>query len=139
MAVVLERAEELAATGDLVEHVLDGRGGLVLIEGDAGIGKTTLVDAARDLARRRGLAAPGARGAELERELAFGVVRELLASSVSPEAAPASAAAVLSPGAPSRPGVDLFGVLQGLSSSVADRTARDPLLLTVDDVPGRGC
>jgi DNA-binding NarL/FixJ family response regulator len=132
--VVLERGEELAAASELVEHVLDGRGGLLLIEGDAGIGKTTIVGAARDLARRHGLPAPGARGAELERELAFGVVRDLLAASVIPEAAPAPAAAVLSAGAPSRPGVDLFAVLQGLYWSVADRTTRDPLLLTVDDV-----
>ncbi|MDD7967177.1 ATP-binding protein [Actinomycetospora lemnae] len=133
MGAVLEREDELAATGELVDRVLRGGGGLLLVEGDAGIGKTTLVGAAREVADGRGVAVAGARGAELERELAFGVVHELLAPVVVPAAGDA-AAAVRSPAASPAPGTDLFAVLHGLYWAVADRAAQGPLLLTVDDV-----
>ena len=62
---LLEREGELAAVGALVDEVVDGRGGLVLVEGDAGIGKTAVVAVARDPARRRGVTVTAARGAEL--------------------------------------------------------------------------
>ncbi|MDD7939972.1 AAA family ATPase [Actinomycetospora lutea] len=133
MTAVLEREDELAAAGELVDGVLRGEGGLLLVEGDAGIGKTTLVRAARDLARGRDLPVAGARGAELERDLAFGVARELLAPVVGP-AGSGAAAAVLSPSAPPAAGVDLFAVLHALYWAVVDRAAQGPLVLTVDDV-----
>ena len=130
MGAVLERDGELAAIGGLVEDVLAGRGGLVLVEGDAGIGKTTLVRALRDLAGGRALVTSAVRAAELERELAFGVARDLLVPLVG--AATAAAAPVLSPDAPAT-GADFFAVLHGLYWSVAERASRGPLLLAVDD------
>lgn len=48
MALLVERDEELAAIARLVS----GGGGVVLVEGRAGIGKTALVDAACTQARR---------------------------------------------------------------------------------------
>ncbi|MDD7933367.1 AAA family ATPase [Actinomycetospora straminea] len=136
MGAVLEREDELAATGELVDRVVRGGGGLLLVEGDAGIGKTTLVEAARELADGRGVALAGARGSELERELAFGVVHELLAPVVGPVAGSAATvlSPALSPALSSAPGADLFAVLHGLYWAVADRAAQGPLLLTVDDV-----
>ncbi|MFC5138109.1 ATP-binding protein [Actinomycetospora rhizophila] len=133
MTAVLEREDELAAAGELVDRVLRGEGGLLLVEGDAGIGKTTLVRAARDLAHGRGLPVAAGRGAELERDLAFGVARELLVPVVGPTGSGA-AAAVLSPSAPPTAGADLFAVLHALYWAVVDRAAQGPLLLIVDDV-----
>jgi len=61
-----------------VTRALEGSGGLVVIEGPAGIGKTSLLSGAIAVASARGLKILFARGAELEREFAFGVVRQLL-------------------------------------------------------------
>ena len=49
-----------------------------MVEGPAGIGKTVLLAVARDAAGRDGFRVLRARGAELEREFAFGVVRQLV-------------------------------------------------------------
>jgi DNA-binding CsgD family transcriptional regulator len=69
---LLERDSELAAVDELL-----GRGGVVVVEGRAGIGKTALLDAACGRARGAGREVLRARGSELEAEFAFGVVRQL--------------------------------------------------------------
>jgi DNA-binding CsgD family transcriptional regulator len=45
---LLERGDELAALESVVEAARDGRGQLVLVAGEAGIGKTSLVRALRE-------------------------------------------------------------------------------------------
>ena len=75
---LLEREDELAALEELVEGARGGEGRLVVLEGAAGIGKTRLLQAARALARPRGLRVLTARGTELERDFPFALVRQLL-------------------------------------------------------------
>lgn len=48
------------------------------VEGPAGIGKTTLLDAARTLPLNRGVGVLAARGTQLEWDFSYGVVRQLL-------------------------------------------------------------
>ena len=60
-----------------------GFGCLLLIEGPAGAGKTTLVREARLRGDSRGMSVHSARGGELEREVPFGVARQLLEASVA--------------------------------------------------------
>ena len=72
MQRLVEREGELAT----VEALLDG-GGLVVIEGSAGIGKTALVEAARRRAEQRGHEVLHARASELESGFPSGVVRRL--------------------------------------------------------------
>jgi DNA-binding CsgD family transcriptional regulator len=72
--VMLERDEELAALSAAVEAAASGRGALVVVEGPAGIGKTTLLRAAC----RGDLRILTARGLALERGFGYGVVRQLL-------------------------------------------------------------
>ena len=55
----------------------DGAGGLVVIGGPAGIGKTALLQAAAGMAERAGMRVLRARATDLEQEFAFGVVRQL--------------------------------------------------------------
>jgi DNA-binding CsgD family transcriptional regulator len=55
-----------------------GTGRLVLISGEAGVGKSKLLDAAADLARASGLGVLAARGLEFERDFPFGVALQLL-------------------------------------------------------------
>nr|MDQ5808316.1 AAA family ATPase [Actinomycetota bacterium] len=74
---LLERDAELAVLDDLVAGAGRGEGRLVLVEGPAGIGKSRLLAEARARARAAGLRVLAARGGELEREFAYGVVRQL--------------------------------------------------------------
>jgi hypothetical protein len=73
---LLERDEEVAALRTSIARLhASGEGGVVLIEGPLGIGKSALLDAA--LADAPGVVLR-ARGSELDSALAFGAVRQLL-------------------------------------------------------------
>src|SRR5919201_6430910 len=76
-ADLLEREGELAQLGALVEAAHGRAGRFVLVEGGAGIGKTRLLAAARERGRAVGMRVLHARGGELEREFAYGIVRQL--------------------------------------------------------------
>src|ERR671922_2757139 len=87
---LLERGGELGVIRAAAKAVAAGEGRAVVVEGAAGFGKTALVAAARAQAREAGLRPLGARGSELERAFAFGVVRQLLEPAVdSRDGAPA--------------------------------------------------
>lgn len=75
---ILERDAELGALRGRVSELRHGVGGVVLVEGAAGIGKTVLLDEARDAARDAGAVVLSATAVELEREFPFGVVHQLL-------------------------------------------------------------
>ncbi len=70
-----ERADELGELARVLRDVKRGRGRLIAVEGEAGIGKTSLLAVARDRAERAGMRTLAARGSELERDFAFSVVR----------------------------------------------------------------
>src|SRR5262245_2045593 len=74
---MLERDRELGVLEDLIQGALEGRRGLALVEGPAGIGKSRLLAATRQAAEGAGFRVLSARGSDLERELPFGVVRQL--------------------------------------------------------------
>src|ERR687892_93693 len=76
--LLLERDRELERIGGCLHRAQQGDGGALVVEGPAGIGKTVLLAAGRDTAERDGFRVLRARGAELEREFAFGVVRQLV-------------------------------------------------------------
>jgi DNA-binding CsgD family transcriptional regulator len=117
---------------------------LLVIEGAAGIGKTRLLEVAAAAARADGARVLVARAGELERELPFGVIRQLLEPVLSLElltGAAALAAPVLDPHpAPSRPTFDAppgaagFAVLHGLYWLLAGIAEKQPLFLAIDDL-----
>jgi hypothetical protein len=74
---MLEREAELAALRQGIEAAGAGSSGFVLVSGPAGVGKTSLLKQGRRLSAERGLRVLAARGSQLEREYAFGVVRQL--------------------------------------------------------------
>ncbi len=74
---LLERSDESSVLRDAIAKVGAGTGQLVLLEGPAGIGKTALLEQARDAAAQSGMEVLSARGLDLEREFAFGVARQL--------------------------------------------------------------
>lgn len=77
--MLLERDRELAVLAGALERAREGSGTLVVVEGPAGAGKTRLLGEAVQRARQLGLRCLQGRGAELERDMAFGVARQALA------------------------------------------------------------
>ncbi len=141
---LLEREGEIARLDLLLGEAANGTGAAVIVEGAPGIGKTSLLDAAATLASSHGLSVLRARGGELERALAFGVARDLLArrvvdaeeelrarieAGVSRTALPA-----LGLGTPQFPPPDEAAIHHGLTWLVADLADEHPLALIVDDV-----
>lgn len=117
-----------------------------MISGEAGIGKSSLLQAAKVEARAGGLLVLGGRGAELERDFAFGVVRQLfepMLARAEPEdrksllEGPAQPAAQLVTDGPRStdglPSEALFSSLHALYWLAVRLSERTPLLLAIDD------
>jgi DNA-binding CsgD family transcriptional regulator len=75
---MIGRSAELAVTAAAIKGAAAGRGTLVLCEGTAGIGKTTLLHAACTAAQTAGLRVLNARGLALEQGFSYGIVRQLV-------------------------------------------------------------
>ncbi len=143
MPMLLERDRELGAVAGLVEGAAGGRGGVLWIEGAAGIGKTSLLDHARERAAAAGVRVLSARAGALEQELAYGVVRGLfepLLAGVRPEertellaGAARLAAPVITLDDPGAGPESSAGTLHGLYWLTANLADLGPVLLTVDD------
>ncbi|HEX8103720.1 MAG TPA: AAA family ATPase [Solirubrobacteraceae bacterium] len=140
---LLEREPELARLRAAAEAAVDGRGGLVVIEAAAGMGKTRLLRALGDeLAGVRELRVLGARATELEEHAPFGLVRQLLDAAVlGPAGQPQEelfegAARMALPvfGGPGAEAADRYSQLNGLFWLVASIAREDPLVLVADDV-----
>ncbi len=116
--LLLERAGELETIDRLAAQALAGSGGLVVVEGRAGVGKTSLLRAAAHSARESRLDVRSARATTLERKLGFGVTHQLLG--------PVSAA--------SGTGRAGFGPLSDLFAALERLARARPVLLTVDDL-----
>jgi DNA-binding CsgD family transcriptional regulator len=137
--VLLERDGELTALDTLLDA-----GGVLVVEGGAGIGKTSLLAEGCARARRRGWMVLRACGAELETGFPFGLVRQLferdLAAAGPAERTelldgPAGAAGeLLTGGARSTAPHDTsFASVHGLYWLTVNMAARQPLLVAVDD------
>ena len=77
MTAVVGRDRERAKIASLFDAPGDGAG-ILLIEGEAGIGKTTLWRAGIDVAREAGYRILACAGAEAETQLSFTALRDLL-------------------------------------------------------------
>ncbi|MFL5953810.1 MAG: AAA family ATPase, partial [Gaiellaceae bacterium] len=133
--VLRGRSRELDAIEDLVEHVGE-RGGALVLVGEAGIGKSALLDAARDLAATRGVRTLSTIGVESEAHLPFAGLHRLLAPTLeqldrlpAPQRAAVQAAFGLSDDAAS----DFFRIALGALELLSDAAVSSPLLLVVED------
>src|SRR6516164_10257517 len=142
-----EREGELARIDALLTATRAGRGGVLLITGPAGIGKTVLLGAARERAGQAGMRVLAGRGGELESGFSFGVARQLF----EPLLAGAGAAEreALLAGAARRALIALegqadaaqldgseppFGVMHGLYWLAVNASGAGPVLVGVDDL-----
>ena len=135
---LLEREAELQTLADrLLGLARDGRGGVLLIEGPPGIGKSALLDRALDAAPE-GVVVRRAAGSELESGLAFGAVRQLLAGALRGLDADVFEG-------PGRPAARVLGFAEGGSDALVDPlfslqwvvealAERAPLVLAIDDL-----
>jgi DNA-binding CsgD family transcriptional regulator len=135
---LLERESELATIERLLNATEGGSGGVIVIEGEAGAGKTSLLGAAAEMAAGREMLVLRARGGEYERDFPYGVVRQLFEPVLRDQArraellsgSAALAGPVFEPGAEAAEG---GAIEHGLYWLTADLAATAPLLLVVDD------
>jgi len=144
---LLERDRELADLQEAVAAARAGEGRLVVIEGSAGIGKSSLLAESRAIASRAGMPVLGARAGEHEAEFAFGVVRQLFEQLLTNASADqraellAGAAALVEPLFPAvdpQPSPTLadspFAIQHGLYWLAANMADLQPTCLIVDDL-----
>ncbi|MGV9452023.1 ATP-binding protein [Streptomyces sp. NPDC003635] len=146
-ASLWERDAEVAAVVRAVETLAADRsspGSLLVIRGEAGLGKTALLAETRRIAEARGCQVWSARGGETLRSVPFNVVRQLLQPalvSLLPEEArdylgdwydiAGPALGITEPG---ERRADPQGVCDGLVAAVRRLARRDwPLVLLIDD------
>jgi DNA-binding CsgD family transcriptional regulator/tetratricopeptide (TPR) repeat protein len=147
---LLERHDELARIESALAEARAGLGSFVVLEGPAGIGKTALLAATRTAAAKSKMRVLRSRGTELERDFAFGVVRQLFEPALAEvsdlervdllQAGPGPEAGLLTllgapvADGPLRSNVDpSFSILHGLYWLCANLAAASPLCVVVDD------
>src|SRR5438876_7226828 len=142
---LLERDRELAEIDRLLDGVRSGAGELLVVESPAGAGKTRLIEAVCKAASEREMAVLATTASDLERDLAFGVVRSLFAPALT-RSTPARqrsllagaaglAAPVVAPrhSAAEPSAADPTSVLHGLFWLTSNLAERCPLVLAIDD------
>ena len=130
------RDEELERLAGLVAAAAEGRSDVLLVDGEPGVGKTALLEAARGLAA--GFTCLAVRGVESEMQLAhagllglLNPIRDLIGEVPPPQAAALSSAL----GWSSETAVaDRFLVGAATLSLLAAAAERDPVLVLVDDL-----
>ncbi|EFF94030.1 regulatory protein [Streptomyces sp. e14] len=146
-ASLWERDEEVTAVRRAVDILCADRasgGGLLVFQGEAGLGKTALLTETRRIAEERGCTVWSARGGEILRSVPFNVVRQLLQPallSLLPEEAReylgdwyGIAGPALGIAEPGERQADPQGVCDGLVNAVRRLADREwPLVLLIDD------
>jgi hypothetical protein len=140
---LLERGAELEGLAAQVQAARAAQGSVVVLEAPAGHGKTALLRVLRRRAEEAKLRVLTATGAPLERDFAFGVVRQLFDAEVQ-RADPDRAGSLFAGAARlAEPVFDLataqdredptHSTLYGLYWLAANLAAEQPLLLAIDD------
>ena len=144
MLLERERERELDQARRRLSQLAASRGQLLVVEAPPGLGKTTLLAAIAQEASEMGVNVLVARGSVLEREFAFGIVRQWLDELTRRD--PDELARILSgparvvrglidPALSADPSADgnTFAVLHGLYWALASLCAAQPVLLVLDD------
>ena len=143
---LIERDRELRCLASVSDATRAGSGRVVVVEGEAGIGKTALLRAAAAMFEGDGIATLKARGGELERDFGFGVARQLFEPALAGlparsrramfvgAAALAAPVVVLDQRVPQRAVPDpVFAAQHGLYWLAVNLASLRPMALLVDD------
>ena len=142
---LLERDRELVEIEVCLSDAREGGGRVVVVEASAGLGKTTLLRTALELADDAGFICLRARATELERDFAYGCVRQLLEPVVTCsdedgrealfEGAAGLVRCLFAPAdVTESPPADAFGMLHGLYWLLANVADQRPVVIVVDDL-----
>jgi DNA-binding CsgD family transcriptional regulator len=138
-AEVVGRDAELALAAAAVCQLSEGRASVLVIEGEAGIGKTRLVQGIVDDARARDVAVFCGQAHPFERTRPFGVIAAALdLSRRSPDPRRAAIGALLAgqgAGAPARAAGDIqYRVVEEIVDLVETSCAERPVLMVAEDI-----
>src|SRR6516162_1461246 len=132
--MLLDRLTERAALGQLLEAARGGRGAVLVVRGEAGVGKTALLEDA--VAAAAGMRIARVAGVESEMELAYAALQQLCAPMLEglerlPD--PQREALSVAFGLRAGEGPDRFLVGLAALSLLADVAQKLPLLCVIDD------
>ena len=141
-AGIYGRQAEVSELSQALGRAASGRLAVVLIDGEAGIGKTRLLDEAVMNARRRGMQVASGRAEELERTRPFGLIADALGCARSAADPRRSAIAALLAGhgggdgpvtVSSDPGLQ-YRAVDALADLAEELALAGPLVLGLDDL-----
>ncbi len=133
--LLVGRDQELEHLSGMIDQI-SGRGGAFVIRGEAGIGKSALLEAAAERARERGARVVTTTGTQSEARLAFGGLHQVLIpflDRVGDRPDPQRNALEVAFGVTEGDPPDLFLVGLATLGVVTERQTQTPLLLVVDD------
>jgi DNA-binding NarL/FixJ family response regulator len=143
MRALLDRDAELAELARRLAAAHAGMGRVIVVEGPAGIGKSTLLSVADRTAREGGVLVLRARCSPLEQHAAWGMARQLFEPlragsewGALTEGAARLAERALAPEAtePAPAGDAMHAAVRGLVSLASNLAQRGPAVLAIDDV-----
>src|SRR5215471_10986733 len=132
--MLLDRLTERAALGQLLEAARGGRGAVLVVRGEAGVGKTALLEDA--VAAATGMRIARVAGVESEMELAYAALQQLCApmlESLERLPDPQRDALAVVFGLRAGEGPDRFLVGLAALSLLAEAAQKQPLLCVIDD------
>ncbi|MBA2694621.1 MAG: ATP-binding protein, partial [Actinobacteria bacterium] len=134
--MLIGRDAEQRAIGELMAGARAGRSGVLVLTGEAGIGKTVLLEHADTAAVARGMRVQRVVGNELERDLGYGGLSQLVGTATDdlarlppPQAQALAVALNLREGPPP----DRFAVAAATLGLLTHRAENQPLCVLVDD------
>ncbi|HXL42178.1 MAG TPA: AAA family ATPase [Actinomycetota bacterium] len=125
---LLGRQHETRALASLLDALRAGRGGAVVVEGPAGIGKSRLLAEAARMAHEAGMLVAAGRADEMEALVPLAPLLSALAAGPSPILRREELRAL------ERPGDQRFWLLEELAELLEVRSRDTPVLITIDDV-----
>ena len=130
------RGPDLSALRDLASRLARGSGGALVLRGEAGIGKSALLNACAKDARAQGHVVLGATGVESEMNMPFAGLHQLLQplhSGIDDLPAPQRDALRAAFGMASLPPPEPFLIALAVLELLADAAAQQPILVIVED------
>ena len=127
---VVGRTRELEALRKLLEDARRGEGGFVLLDGEAGIGKTALVEALKSESRQLGMAAATGYAYDMSESTPYSVWLDLIRTY-------GDSSGTLVDGsifAPAETGTGQEAYLNQLARSILDAAGSQPMLLILEDL-----